>query len=93
MVTLHWYNETFIADKAVRVDDSIILYDENNTELYRIINISIRDWAYISLDGEWTDASEIPTKEDQLLAEINSLKQENEQQQADIDFCLMLLEE
>ena len=89
MVTLRWYKETFTADKAVRKDDSIILYDENNREIQRIVHISVNDWKHITLDGTWTNALDIPTDEER----INSLMMQNEQQQADIDYCLMLLEE
>lgn len=100
MITVHWYGETFSADKAVQVDNSIILYDENNQELERIINIRMQDWDHIEVDGRLIDPSEIPTEEERLRADLDFVTMENEylnevneQQQADIDYCLMLLEE
>ena len=36
MVTLQWNTKLIEADKAVKTINSVILYDENNYEIYRI---------------------------------------------------------
>ena len=77
MVTLHWYNEQHSADYAVRGKDSVILFDENYNEIFRIENIAGWEWSQISLDGGW--APSIPTAEDKL--------------RADVDYLLMITEE
>ena len=100
MVTLKWHNEIFEADKAVRLSNSVILYDENNNEIFKIKNIFGPEWNYITLqNGEWSEASEIPTEYDYLQADIDFLQMENdaltienEQRRADVDYCLMLLD-
>ena len=100
MITLHWYNQTFTAEYAVRGFDYVALYDEDYNETNRIVNIIGREWQHISLDGEWTEPSEIPTDSDRMQADIDYLTMENEsmeeslgQAQADIDYLLMILEE
>ena len=100
MVTLQWNTELIEADKAVKTINSVILYDENNYETFRINNIYGSSWDYISLkNGEWTSPAEIPTDSDRMRAELDflqmeneALTMENEQLRADIDYCLMLLE-
>ena len=100
MITLHWYDQSFTADKAVRGIDYVVLYDGINTEVQRIINIRSTEWEHITLDGDWTDPSEIPTTEERLQADIDYLSMENEylegeadQARADIDYLLMITEE
>ena len=101
MITLHWYDETFTGDIAVRGYDYVALYDENYNEVRRIINIYGTEWEHISIDGgEWSSPDVIPTAEDYLRADIDFLTMENEaltteseQARADIDYLLMITEE
>lgn len=73
MITLHWHNEVFTADKAVRDGTEIILYDAQNNEVRRISNVIGREWGNISLDGEWTEPSEVPTQQEVLRADVDYL--------------------
>ena len=100
MIKLKWYDTIFIAEKAVKTEDTIIFYDAEGHEINRIVNISPREWSYIELDGDWTDPEDIPTDKERLQADLDYLTMENEylveqneQARADIDYCLMLLEE
>lgn len=101
MVTLQWHNEIIEADKAVKTINSVILYDENDVETFRIRNVYGSEWNYISLtDGEWSNKSDINTENDHIRADLDfllmeneSLIMENEQLRADVDYCLMLLDE
>lgn len=100
MITLHWYDQTYTAQYAVQGADYVALYDEAFAETQRIININGQEWEHISIDGEWSEPSDIPSQEEILRADVDFLTMENEalegtveQQQADIDYCLMLLDE
>ena len=101
MITLHWYDNTYTAQYAVKGTDYVALYDEAFAETQRIINIHGKEWEHISLEGgEWSEPSDIPSQEEILRADVDFLTMENEslegtveQQQADIDYCLMLLDE
>ena len=100
MITLHWYDKFITAHYAVKGADYVILYDDKYNEVVRIINITSREWPYISIDGEWTDPSGIPTAEEILRADIDYLTMESdylagesEQARADIDYLLMITEE
>ena len=101
MITLHWYNESYTGDIAVRGYDYVALYDEELTEIVTIRNIYGREWEHISIDGgEWSSPEVIPTMEDHLRADIDFLTMENEaltaeseQARADIDYLLMITEE
>ena len=79
MITLHWYEQTFTGDIAVRKDDSVALYDSNYNIVTEIFNIHGNEWQHISIqNGEWSDPSVIPSETDKL--------------RADLDYCMMLLE-
>ena len=98
---LHWYDETFEGDIAVKGYDYVALYDVDYNQTQRIFNIFGPEWDHISIeDGEWSDPSIIPTSEDYLRADIDFLTMENEdlseqaeQARADIDYLLMLTDE
>ena len=101
MIILRWYDEQFAANFAVNNVENIILYNENYIETDRIINLTYRDWPHISIEGgTWTDPSEIPTETDRLQASIDyldmqaeSLEASDEANRADIDYCLMMLDD
>ena len=100
MITLHWYDQSFTAQYAVRGTDYVALYDEGYNETQRIINIHGAEWDHISIDGEWTDPSGIPTVEERLRADVDYLTMESDylagaadQARADIDYLLMITEE
>lgn len=100
MITLHVYESTFTAAKAVRGADWVALYDEENRETQRINGIAPHVWPHVRIEGEWTDPSEIPTSEERLQADVDYLSMENEylegeseQARADIDYLLMITEE
>lgn len=98
---LHWYDNTYTGDIAVRGYDYVALYDEDYNELQRIVNIYGKEWQHISIEGgEWSSPEVIPTMEDHLKADIDFLTMENEsltaeseQARADIDYLLMITEE
>ena len=80
MITLHWYDETYTGDYAVKGEDYVALYDEEFTETFRIINIHGGEWDHISIEGgDWSDPSAIPSREEKL--------------RADVDYLLMIIEE
>ena len=101
MVTVILYDMSFTVSYAVKSIDNIILYDENYLETQHIYNITYRDWPHISIEGgTWTDPSEIPTETDRLQANIDyldmqaeSLEASDEANRADIDYCLMMLDD
>ena len=101
MVTVHWYELSFDGAYAVNNGDSIVVYDADYNETQRISNLTYRDDDFISIEGgEWTPASEIPTETDRLRADINyldmqteSLEKSDETNRADIDYCLMMLDD
>lgn len=101
MITLHWYDQTYTAQYAVKGTDYVALYGLDFVQTMRIINIHGTEWEHISLDGgEWSDPEAIPSGVEILRADVDYLTMENEalegtveQQQADIDYCLMLLDE
>lgn len=98
-ITIHWYAESLTAVYAVNYGTDIILYDENYVEIHHISQITSRDWPHISIKGgTWTDPSEIPTDIDRLQANIDyldmqaeALAESDETNRADIDYCLMML--
>lgn len=101
MITLHWYNETFTAQYAVKGADYVALYDDSFAEVQRIINIHGTEWEHISIDGgEWSDPEAIPSVVEILRADVDYLTMENEalegdveQAKADIDYLLMITDE
>ena len=73
---VHYDLTAYPCEKACKTDHEVILYDENDVEIFRISNISDCEWNFITIeDGEWTTE---PT--------------EMEIMRADLDYCLMLLE-
>ena len=100
MITLHWYDQTYTAQYAVKGNDYVALYGLDFVQTMRIVNIYGAEWEHISLEGTWSKPSDIPSTEEILRADVDYLTMENEalegtveQQQADIDYCLMLLDE
>ena len=101
MVTVKWYEMTFDGAYAVNNGDSIVVYDADYNETQRITNLTYRDAPFISIEGgEWTPQSEIPTETDRLRADIDyldmqaeSLQASDEANRADIDYCLMMLDD
>ena len=95
---LHWNDEIFECDIAVRRDDKVLLYDLDYNVIREFFNISPSKWNQFTIEeGTWTDPAEIPTKFDYLQADIDFLQMENdaltmdnEQVHADIDFLQML---
>lgn len=77
---LIWHDTEIECSIAVKNEDEILLYDLNRTLIKRIFNIQPAEWKFISLqNGEWTSVNEIPSEIDLL--------------RADLDYCMMLLEE
>lgn len=100
MVTVQWNEVSFEFPYAIRHESSIDFYDEDLNLVNQIINISSREWEQIVIqNGEWSPENLIPTEFDHLRADIDYLQMENDaltiennQLRADIDYCLMLLE-
>lgn len=98
---VHWHDETFECNIAVRGYNYIVMYDENYNEIQQIVNIIGREWNDISIEnGEWSDPSIIPTELERVQADVDFLTMENESlteqteiDRADIDYLLMLVEE
>ncbi len=98
---MQWRNITYDYPYAVRKNSSITFYDEFFNYITDIIGISPEEWNYISIqEGEWTRVTEIPTEIDRLKADLDfltmeneSFAEENELLRADLDYCLMMLEE
>ena len=100
MIKFYWYNEIFTAEYAVNFGSDVFLYDENYNLIHHIQNLTYRDADDVSLEGTWTDPSEIPTETDRLQASIDyldmqaeSLEASDEANRADIDYCLMMLDD
>lgn len=71
-------------EKAFKMEHEVIMFDENDKEINRISNIYGDEWNYISVEGgEWIVE---PTDIERLQEEVDVLR-------ADLDYCLMLLEE
>lgn len=86
MVVIHGI-DTFECSKAAKSDSEIVLYDAQNNEIQHISNIVGEEWNYIQIfNGEWEDLEQMPTQEELFNAKIDKM-------QADLDYCLMLLEE
>ena len=91
------YNEQYECAKAIKGEDFIYLYDEDNYRFMSFEGIKSFDGYFIS-GGDWSIPD--PTETEYLRADIDfltmeneSLEEQNEQQQADIDFLLMMIEE
>ena len=79
--------DTYECFKAAKSDCDIVLYDAEDNVIQRISNIIGDEWNYIRIaDGEWQDLEPEPTPEEVLQNKIDQI-------QADLDYCLMLLDE
>lgn len=108
MVIINYDHMIYKGDKACKSDSDFRVFDEYGKMIDHVSNISKSEWNWISLDqGEWSDPIDIPTESDVLRADVDFLTMENEfletenaelraqseVDRADIDYCLMLLEE
>jgi hypothetical protein len=101
MITIHWSENIFNCEYAVQKLSSILMYDSDFNLTNEIDNIYGKEWQIISIEGgTWTDPSEIPTETDRLQASIDyldmqaeSLEASDEANRADIDYCLMMLDD
>lgn len=101
MITIHWSENVFDCEYAVQKLSSILMYDSDFNLTNEIDNIYGKEWQIISIEGgTWTDPSEIPTETDRLQASIDyldmqaeSLEASDEANRADIDYCLMMLDD
>lgn len=83
----HYAETTVECAKAGKSDHDVVLYDENGNIIWTVSNIYGSEWDYISIeDGEWEEIVPEPSDVDILQNEVNVLR-------ADLDYCLMLLEE
>ena len=79
--------DMFECSKAAKSDTEVVLYDSLDNEIHHLSNIIGEEWNYIQLvNGEWSELEPQPTPEEVLNARIERL-------QADMDYCLMLLDE
>ena len=86
-MVLRYNDEIFECSKAAKSDTAIALYDADGKMIHSVSNILDEEWDYVELlAGEWSELEPEPTAEELLNAKIDRL-------QADLDFCLMLLEE
>lgn len=90
--------ECYFASKA---DAAIKLYDSNYKCIYTFNFIYGSEWDAFTLEGgEWTDITDIPDYTDKLKSDIDyldmqteSLEASDEANRADIDYCLMMLDD
>lgn len=90
-----WYGDTsFTCAKAWKMNHAVRMFDENDEEIMRIDNLYGEEWNAIRIvDGTW-DYIEPPEPAPQPEpSEIEILQQKVEALKADLDFCLMLLED
>lgn len=74
MVKLLYGRSEYSADKAVKTETEVILFDDNRSEILHLSNITENEWQYISLEeGEWSDLDEIPSDIDILRADVDYL--------------------
>ena len=78
MIILHWFDIEYTAHKAIRGNDYVILYDENNNETQRIEGIYGKTWDHIFIEGKWSYPEDIPTETETLRADVDFLTMENE---------------
>lgn len=87
MVTVIYGISTYECFAASRTDHDIFMYDENWKVIEHISNVHGEEWNYVFIqNGEWADPAVILSEEERLNARLN-------QMQADLDYCLMLLDE
>ena len=87
MVTVTYDHDVYTGASAAKNDHEFAVYDENRKELHHVRNIYDDEWNCISIqNGEWLDMDTLPAREDIVDGKIEKL-------QADLDYCLMLLEE
>lgn len=73
--------------RAAKSEHNVILYDENDNVIWTVSNIYGDEWSFISLEGgEWEEILPEPTEVEILQNYVQVLR-------ADLDYCLMLLEE
>ena len=87
MIIVHYGSSSYECSYAARTETEVILYDANHELISRISGIYGDEWDYISIEnGEWSEPEEAPSEKDILNARLD-------QMQADLDYCLMLLED
>ena len=97
---LHWNDETFECEYAVKKIDSVYLYDSAFKLIRTIFNIPSSKWDQFTIEnGNWTQGNLIPTETEMLKADVDfllmeneTLSEENAQLRADVDYLLMLQE-
>ena len=87
MVTVLYDQMEYYCSHAAKSDHEVVLYDNDWNILYQISNIDGEEWNYIQLiEGEWEEIRPEPTQEELLQLRLDRI-------QADLDYCLMLLDE
>lgn len=108
MVKINYASMIYTGNKASKTDSDFYVFDEYGKITDHLSNISPNEWNYIHLEeGIWSEPGDIPSETDVLRADVDFLTMENEfletenaelkeqaeVDRADIDYCLMLLEE
>lgn len=108
MVRINYDDMIYEGDKACKTDHDFRVFDIYGHETDHVSNIYGAEWGFIRLeDGEWSEPYEIASESEVTRADIDFLTMENEYleaenqelreaveaDRADIDYCLMLLEE
>ena len=87
MITVLYGEAIYRCEYAEKSDHTITLYDENRNVIIKVENIYGDEWNFIQIiDGEWEELPPEPSPEELLQAKLDHL-------QADLDYCLMLLDE
>jgi hypothetical protein len=96
------YNGTdFECEYASKANDTIKLYNSDYKCIQSFSFIYGSEWDAFTLEGgDWTDITDIPDYADKLKSDIDyldmqaeSLEASDEANRADIDYCLMMLDD
>lgn len=98
---LKYSGTDFECEYASKANDTIKLYDSDYKCIQLFSFIYGSEWDAFTLEGgDWTDITDIPDYTDKLKSDIDyldmqaeSLEASDEANRADIDYCLMMLDD
>ncbi len=96
---LKYSGTNFDCAYAIKANHAVYCCDENYRKIHVFSFIHGAEWDAFTLEGgDWTDISDIPEYTDKLQADIDyldmqtaDLEKQDETNRADIDYCLMML--
>lgn len=98
---LLWCDEPYECEYAIKEATSVRLYDSSFKMVLAVDNISPKEWNnFVFQSGDWSESTAVPSESEKLQSDVDfltmvneSLESDNEILRADLDYCLMLLEE